>query len=149
VSTVIVHAGWTDALLLSAMHAECFEAVWSKQAVFILLQQPGVFALIAHSGDQPAGFCLSRVAADECEILSCGVVPAFRRQRIGHAMMSHVFAEAAARGAVEVFLEVAESNHAARHLYARMGLHQVGRRCAYYRRSAAAPEDALVLRGKP
>jgi ribosomal-protein-alanine N-acetyltransferase len=50
--------------------------------------------------------------------------------------------EAAARGAQEIFLEVAESNAAARALYAKARAQEVGRRRRYYADGA----DALVLR---
>jgi ribosomal-protein-alanine N-acetyltransferase len=51
-------------------------------------------------------------------------------------------AEAVRRGAVEIFLEVAEPNAAARALYACAGAREVGRRPRYYADGA----DALVLR---
>lgn len=41
------------------------------------------------------------------------------------------------------FLEVRESNKAARELYGGMGFETVGRRRAYYR---DPPEDALILK---
>jgi ribosomal-protein-alanine N-acetyltransferase len=46
-------------------------------------------------------------------------------------------------GVATVFLEVRESNSAARRLYGALGFAQVGRRRNYYRRPT---EDAVVLR---
>jgi ribosomal-protein-alanine N-acetyltransferase len=46
-------------------------------------------------------------------------------------------------GAEEIFLEVRESNAAARALYAGFGFREVGRRARYYSRPV---EDAIVLR---
>jgi ribosomal protein S18 acetylase RimI-like enzyme len=53
-----------------------------------------------------------------------------------------LLAEAAKRGAMDLFLEVAEPNLAARALYAGAGADEVGRRRRYYADGA----DALVLR---
>jgi len=50
-----------------------------------------------------------------------------------------------ARGATRVFLEVAETNAAARALYAAMGYERLGLRRGYYRDPAAGSVDALVL----
>jgi ribosomal-protein-alanine N-acetyltransferase len=47
------------------------------------------------------------------------------------------------RGALNMYLEVRESNDAARRLYASRGFLEIGRRRGYYRRPA---EDAIVLR---
>lgn len=67
---------------------------------------------------------------------------ASRRAGAGAALLGALMAEAARRGASEAFLEVAESNAAARALYGRIGATEVGRRRRYYPGGA----DALVLR---
>ena len=61
---------------------------------------------------------------------------------MGWTLLQALLHEAAARGATEVFLEVAESNAAARALYAKAGAQEVGRRRRYYADGA----DALILR---
>ena len=95
---------------------------------------------------QPGGFALGRVAGPEAELLTLAVHPRARRRGLGRALVAAFEAEAAARGAAEVLLEVAATNHAARALYARLGYVAVGRRPGYYRRAGAPPVDALVLR---
>jgi ribosomal-protein-alanine N-acetyltransferase len=54
-------------------------------------------------------------------------------------------AEAAARDAGQIFLEVSDRNGAARALYAAAGFEAVGRRRQYYTDGA----DALVLSRRP
>jgi ribosomal-protein-alanine N-acetyltransferase len=56
--------------------------------------------------------------------------------------MRALMADAARRGAREMFLEVAEGNAAARALYAGLGAAEAGRRRRYYPDGS----DALVLR---
>lgn len=92
---------------------------------------------------RPAGYLLARHAADEGEILNLGVAPAARRRGIGRALVREGLNALAALGATRVFLEVRESNAAARALYAEFGFGEVGRRRGYYRRPT---EDAIVLR---
>jgi ribosomal-protein-alanine N-acetyltransferase len=92
------------------------------------------------------GFALARVAADEAELLSLGVIPAARRQGIGQALLDDVIRVAAARQAAALFLEVAETNEAARRLYGTNGFSAVGRRPDYYQRPNTVPISALTLR---
>jgi ribosomal-protein-alanine N-acetyltransferase len=97
--------------------------------------------LATHDGE-PAGFVMGRVAAGEAEVLTLAVRPAVRRGGCGAALMRALMAEAARRGAQEMFLEVAEGNAAARALYAGLGGTEAGRRRRYYPDGS----DALVLR---
>jgi len=98
---------------------------------------------VAIEDGRAVGYVLARQAADEAEILNLGVAPAARRRGIGRALVREGLAALAARGAEQVFLEVRESNAAARALYAEFGFAEVGRRRGYYRRPT---EDAIVLR---
>ena len=70
-----------------------------------------------------------------------GTAPDHRGQGHGAAVLTGFLTEAARRGAAVIHLEVAETNAAARALYARLGFEAVGRRRRYYADGA----DALVL----
>lgn len=124
--------------LLAALHARCFAKAWDEAAIGALLETPGTTALIAEA----LGFAMIRVAADQAEILTLCVVPEERGAGLGRALLGAAARMAEAEGAREMFLEVADSNAAARALYARAGFVEVGRRRAYY----DPGEDALVLR---
>ncbi len=134
-------AGAASLELLAALHARCFEQAWSREAFARLLATPGAFACLAVDAAEPLGFALARAAAGEAEILTIGVLAVARRRGAGRALVAAIEAEAGARGAAELFLEVADDNHAARALYLSQGFAQVGRRPAYY-----GQRDALVLR---
>lgn len=82
-------------------------------------------------------------AADEAEITNVAVAPTARRGGIGTAMVGHLAALAVAGGARAVYLEVRESNAAARALYAGLSFAEVSRRRNYYRNPE---EDAVVMR---
>lgn len=129
---------------LAALHAACFRRPrpWTEAEFAALLAGPGVILVT-----DAAGFALGRAAGGEAELLTLAVIPEARRRGLGRALLVRFEAEARARGAAEVFLEVAADNLPARALYARAGYGQAGRRRGYY---AAGPEgpatDALVLR---
>jgi ribosomal-protein-alanine N-acetyltransferase len=87
-----------------------------------------------------AGFVVAReTTPDEVEILNLAVAPAYRRQRIGIRLMNHLLAASAS----SFFLEVRESNTAARTLYEKLGFHEAGRRRNYYH---DPQETAIVMR---
>ncbi|MEO0990936.1 MAG: GNAT family N-acetyltransferase, partial [Pseudomonadota bacterium] len=73
------------------------------------------------------------------------VAPEARRKGLARSLVRKFEEEAHARKAAEAFLEVAETNHAARGLYATGGWTEVGLRPGYYT-SPDGTTDALVLR---
>lgn len=125
-----------DPAPLAALHAACFAQAWDTKALKQMLAHPGAFAFHRHDG-----FVLARVAAGEAEILTLAVAPCARGKGIGRALLEAAIAEAHARGAQEMFLEVGADNPAALALYAGLGFANVGTRKGYY-----AGRDALVLR---
>jgi ribosomal-protein-alanine N-acetyltransferase len=143
-SAAILPAGAAHAALMAAIHAAACPAsadgggMWSEADFALQLSLPGCFGLLLG----PHGLLLARVAAQEAEILTFAVVPEARRQGAGRALLRAAAAESAARGAADLFLEVAESNTPARALYAAEGFAPVGRRPGYY----GPGHDALVLR---
>jgi [ribosomal protein S18]-alanine N-acetyltransferase len=98
--------------------------------------------LVAEQRGVVTGYIIARRAADEGEILNLGVAPAHRRYGIGRALVEQVLALFRHDGVRKVYLEVRESNAAARRLYDRLGFAEVARRPRYYRRPV---EDAVVL----
>lgn len=91
------------------------------------------------------GFALCRVAGHDAELLTIVVESASRRNGVGRRLMRGFEAEAAARGAIQSFLEVAEDNVAALGLYADLGYAPADRRPEYYRTPDGQRVDAVVL----
>lgn len=86
-----------------------------------------------------AGFAVWRgVDVDEWELLNLAVDPAFRSRGIGRALIDML-------PAGRVFLEVRESNAAARRLYEHCGFVTLGKRRKYYQHPA---EDGIVMERK-
>lgn len=142
-------AGAAAGELLAELHGRCFTDAWDRDAVAGLLATPGVFALIATTfgpAPAPVGFLLARVAADEAELLTVGVIADRRCRGVGSALLRAALDHVAAAGARRVYLEVEETNQPALALYRRVGFEAAGRRPGYYADRCGARRDALVLR---
>lgn len=130
------------------LHARSFPHGWSALDFERLIAAPasvGDAAVESRSGAL-LGFALSRGAAGEAEVLSLAVAPDHRRRGIaGRLLRRHLDRLAAARIGT-LFLEVEETNAAARALYAAAGFAEVGRREAYYRAADGGRTAALILR---
>lgn len=107
-----------------------------------LLAWPGGFSSDADA--PPAGFCLSRHGFEEEELLLFAVAPEFRGQGVGRAMLERFAAEAQARGARRLLLEMRRGNPAER-LYIRFGFVPIGQRPNYYRAADGSRIDAITF----
>lgn len=133
--------------MVAALQQACFpEDPWDEASVATLTAPPAGFAVIALDvQDQPVGFVMARVAAEDAEILAIGVLPQARRGGVGRLLVEAAVAGSRDLGATALFLEVAEDNQAAWTLYKACGFFSVGRRPGYYKRPDGRVA-ALVLR---
>jgi ribosomal-protein-alanine N-acetyltransferase len=74
------------------------------------------------------GYVVALLLGVEAEIADLAVAPAARRRGIGRVLLERTLADLTERGVDVVFLEVRESNSAARALYESRGFVGVGRR---------------------
>lgn len=133
--------------MVAALQQACFpEDPWDEASVATLTAPPAGFAVIALDvQDQPVGFVMARVAAEDAEILAIGVLPQARQGGVGRLLVEAAVAGSGDLGATALFLEVAEDNQAAWTLYKACGFFSVGRRPGYYKRPDGRVA-ALVLR---
>jgi len=141
---MIEAAGPEACELLANLHARAFDKPWSAAEFAKLMDNSAVFALIERA-QEPRGFIMAWTAAGDGEILTVAVIPEARRTGIGAALVSAAGAAALLRGAASLHLEVAETNVAARALYAKLGYEEAGRRAGYYAGEGGAV-DAIVMR---
>ena len=139
-------AGMPDAEQLAVLHATAFRRGWSAEEFERLLIEHNVVADRAVSGTRLAGFVISRLAADQAEILSIAVAAPFRGRGLARKLLDVHMRRLVAYGTNSVFLEVDERNVPARRLYAGFGFGEVGRRESYYADAANEAGAALVLR---
>jgi ribosomal-protein-alanine N-acetyltransferase len=90
-----------------------------------------------------SGFLVAQHLAPEWELENIVVAPSARRQGLGKRLLDALLAAARETNSTSVFLEVRESNAAARSLYEKAGFEQTGRRKSYY---TNPPEDAILYR---
>lgn len=91
---------------------------------------------VAESDGEVCGFIVSRDLAGEIEVLNLASAPDLRRRGVATALIDSL-------DAAEIFLEVRESNVAARKLYEKLGFAVVGSRPEYYDDPV---ETAIVMR---
>ncbi len=139
-------AGTPDAEQLAALHAAAFRRGWSVEEFERLLIEHNVVADRAMAGAHVAGFVISRLAADQAEILSVAVAAPHRGRGLARKLFDVHLRRLAAYGINAVFLEVDECNVPARRLYAGLQFVEVGRRESYYVDAGAGSGTALVLR---
>ena len=114
---------------------------WSASSMVETLQEHPRHFLLAWQDEEIAGFISGRRVADEGEILNLAVKPESRRSGVGKTLVLALLDGFWREGAVQVFLEVRESNDAALAFYRGMGFRQIGRRAGYYRQ----PEEAALV----
>jgi ribosomal-protein-alanine acetyltransferase len=124
-------------------------AQWTQQQWLDIFhtEAPARLAWIAEDRNGPdqgqgIGFLVARGGGPEWELENIAVLPGFRRQGIGRALLSALLDEARALQAERILLEVRASNRPAIRLYNSKGFQLLARRGGYYRNP---DEDALVL----
>jgi ribosomal-protein-alanine N-acetyltransferase len=99
--------------------------------------------LVIEQDGSVMGFIVGRQVDDEWEIENIAVTGPARRFGLGSRLLGEFLRLVRDCGGRAVFLEVRESNRAARALYEKWAFVEAGRRKMYYQNPA---EDALVLR---
>jgi [ribosomal protein S18]-alanine N-acetyltransferase len=119
-------------------------ANWShKQYVAVFSAPEHHLCLVVEDHSEVVGFVVARMLQVEWEIENIAVAGAARRRGLGTRLMGNLMERARAAGAEQIFLEVRESNHAARSLYEKWAFEAAGRRKNYYQKPV---EDALIYR---
>jgi ribosomal-protein-alanine N-acetyltransferase len=124
-----------------------FGEAWTASQCAGLLPMPGVWLVLAREGGELVGFSLSRLVADEAELLLLAVRLGSQGRGIGRALLADFAAEAVSRGAAMLHLEVRDGNPAAR-LYELAGYSLAGRRRDYYAGADGSRHDALTMMKK-
>ncbi len=142
-------AEMTDAPAIAAIHAQSFDRPWGLMEFERLMAEENTLTHVAAASAGPqqlAGFVLSRLAADEAEVLSIAVSPERRGEGIAGRLLSAHREMLRFERVRMLFLEVEEGNAPALALYRREGFEEVSRRDAYYRKADGGPATALVMR---
>jgi ribosomal-protein-alanine N-acetyltransferase len=143
---VIEPAQPRDAARLAQLHGASFHRGWGEGEFETMLRERNTLVHRLQLGRKTVGFAVSRMGADEAEILSIAVDAAYRGRGWSRNLLLTHLGHLAGRGVRTIFLEVEENNHPARRLYERTGFSTVGRRESYYRQSGGEHLNALLMR---
>lgn len=139
-------ASRSDLRRLAQLHAASFHRGWGEGEFEQMQREPNTLMHRLRLGRTVVGFAVSRIAADEAEILSIAVAPSHRGRGLSRDLFLTHLGHLAGRGVRTVFLEVEENNQPARKLYDRTGFAVAGRRERYYKEAGGVELNALVMR---
>jgi [ribosomal protein S18]-alanine N-acetyltransferase len=145
-TAVIEPATLRDAPALAQLHGASFHGGWGEGEFESMLTERNTLVHRLRMGRKVIGFAVSRLAADEAEILSIAVAGSHRGRGLSRDLLLTHLGHLAGRGVRAVFLEVEENNQPARRLYERAGFALVGRRERYYRQPGGEQLNALLMR---
>jgi ribosomal-protein-alanine N-acetyltransferase len=132
--------------VMEAAFGDRFGEAWTRSQCAGILPMAGVSLIVARDMEIGAviGFSLSRMVADEAELLLLAVTPNHHRGGIGGLLLDDFMERARAGGVARVHLEVRDGNPAV-DMYLRAGFRPVGRRANYYHARNGKRFDALTL----
>jgi ribosomal-protein-alanine N-acetyltransferase len=145
-TAVVEPASLRDAPSLAKLHGASFHRGWGEGEFEEMLSQRNTLVHRLRLRSKFIGFAVSRMAADEAEILSIAIAPGQRGRGLSRQLLLTHLGHLAGRGVRTVFLEVEENNQPARRLYDRAGFIVAGRRERYYREAGGEQLNALVMR---
>ena len=143
---VVEAARARDAARLAQIHAASFHRGWGEGEFETMLAERNTLVHRLKFGRNIAGFIVSRMGADEAEVLSVAIDPGYRGRRLSRDLLLTHLGHLAGHGVRTVFLEVEENNQPARRLYERAGFATVGRRERYYQQPGGEQLNALLMR---
>src|SRR6201996_4541962 len=145
-TAVVEPAGQRDAAALAQIHGTSFHRGWGEDEFERMLTERNTLVHRLRMGRKTIGFSVSRMAADEAEILSIAVAESHRGRGLSNGLLLTHLGHLAGRGIRTVFLEVEENNQPSRRLYERAGFGVVGRRERYYQQPGGEQLNALLMR---
>ena len=143
---VVEAASLRDARRLAQLHGESFHRGWGEGEFESMLSERNTLVHRLRAGRQIVGFAVSRMAADEAEILSIAVAASHRGRGLSRDLLLTHLGHLSGHGVRTIFLEVEENNQPARRLYDRAGFGVVGRRERYYQQPGGEHLNALLMR---
>jgi len=135
----VVRAEPAYATVVAELYRQCFPDVWKEADIQKILMLPTTVLWVSEKG-----FLLCSHVLDEMEIISIGVLPAYRRQHFGSSFLKEMMDYANQNDVKKIFLEVSVENSPAQALYHQFGFTESGTRKNYYKTKNGFV-DALCL----
>ncbi|MDO5448389.1 MAG: ribosomal protein S18-alanine N-acetyltransferase [Clostridia bacterium] len=126
-----------------AVEEVCFAHPWNREGIESNFNNPDAYFFVAldDSGDV-IGYIGTYMVRDECFVTNVAVLPEYRKQGVGSALVERATENAKANHATFITLEVRLSNTEAINIYKKYGFESDGIRPKFYR---DPDEDALIM----
>jgi ribosomal-protein-alanine N-acetyltransferase len=145
-TAVVESATHRDAARLAQLHGASFHRGWGEGEFEAMMAERNTLVHRLRQGRKVIGFAVSRMAADEAEILSIAIDAGQRGRGLSRNLLLTHLGHLAGRGVRSIFLEVEENNRPARRLYEWAGFGVIGRRERYYQQPGGEQLNALLMR---
>lgn len=121
----------------------CFAHPWNREGIESNFNNTDAYFFVAlDDSDKVIGYIGTYMVRDECFVTNVAVLPNYRKQGVGSALVSRAVENAEANGAAFITLEVRLSNEDAINIYKKFGFESEGVRPKFYR---DPEEDALIM----
>jgi ribosomal-protein-alanine N-acetyltransferase len=119
-------------------------SAWNEDHLKDELHQPTGFQFVIRSKttEKILAVLFGRIVTDEAEILKLSVADFARNRGLGFQLLDFAVKFSSKKGVKSCYLEMRNSNEAARHLYEKRGFIKVGTRANYY---DGPVEDAILM----
>lgn len=131
-----------DIPYVSQIEKQIFSIPWSEKSFRDAANNPDNVYLVCECTGEIAGYCGMWTVMGEGNVTNVAVHPSYRRRGVAQAMLAEMEKRARDKSVTIFFLEVRQSNEAARHLYEKLGYSSIGTRKRFYERPV---EDAIVM----
>lgn len=134
-----------DLKQLMPIENACHSHPWSEKT-FISCIGGRYFGEKLTSQQETLGFYVGELVIDEATLMDICVAPSEQGQGFGKTLLTQFIAQAKAKGAIKIWLEVRAKNISAQMLYMNAGFVETGRRTGYYPSARGfGYEDAIVM----
>ncbi len=129
------------------LHREGFLYAWSETEFETLLSSANVTAdgIFLSPTRKLLGYILSRRVLDEAEVLTIVIDQKYRQKKLATRLIQFHIESLIKQGTKRLFLEVAETNQAARKLYEHANFSIIAERQGYYRAQNGERLKAYVM----
>ncbi len=131
-----------DADEVAEVEKKCFPVPWSRESFWREASNENTLYLLILNDDEIIGYAGTWISFEEAQITNVAVVPEYRGNGNGRALMEELIRRVKEKGVTAMTLEVRPSNVVALGLYESLGFKDCGRRPKYYSDNG---EDAIIM----
>lgn len=131
-----------DVPMAARLEASAFSQPWSEASLLAVLKQENALYVVAETQDRIVGLCGVINACGDGDVGNVSVEQTLRGKGLGTEMLRQLMRWGRTIGVEQYTLEVRVGNHAAIHVYEKLGFVGGGVRPGFYEKPR---EDALIM----